>query len=1115
MISESAGFAVPAGTVTLLLADIEGSSRLWEQDAGMADAFGRLDELVTDLVGRHDGVRPLEQGEGDSFVAAFSRASDAVACALALQVELAGGLIALRMGVHSGEVAVRDESSYVGPAINRCARIRDAAHGGQVILSQTAADLVQDHLPPGAFLRDLGSHRLRDLGREERLHQLCHPDLPAGFGPLRTTLDALAHNLPVELTSFVGRGAELAEVKALLGQTRLLTLLGSGGCGKTRLALQAGASVVADHRAGVWLVELADVGDAALVSGAIFDAVPLRERARARDLDSLSESVGDNDLLLVLDNCEHLVGAVAAAAEHLLRRCPSLSILATSREPLGVPGETTWRVPSLSFPSLSFPSQRATPHAALDGYEAVQLFVERARRARPAFALSPANSDAVAEICQRLDGIPLAIELAAARTRVLTPAQIREGLHDRFRLLAGGARTAVPRQQTLEASVEWSYDLLQEPERAMLRRLSVFAGGFTLEAAEAVGPDGNAIEAHHVLDLLSQLVDKSLVVVDQDEADGRFRLLDTVRHYAARQLREAGEAPQTQHRHFEFCAAFARRRPGEDEVAYRRRLDADYDNERRALAWAAEQDDPDLLLQLTRDLHSYWASSVHVAEACEWVRTALGRGPGAVPWVRARALGSLAHLALQAQDLPTAVAAADDAIALARSADDLPALVEALTTRGYIGVHFNEPSAATHTDEAAAIAEASGDLRGLAYILTIRGSVGLSNVADRPLSRAALARSIEVARQCGASDLEWSALCSLGAIACREGELHEGHRLLLQGAAGQRLVDSGYPRLINLWALVFCEVLLGELSHASEVCEELAQLSDRMGSAEREYAALADAELAFAEGDWARAIRRYRNAIVPLTARAGWAIGRLAWSELQAGDAQAARRRLDDFLATSDPTRVFTALPLAVRALVARHETELADAEAFASRALEASTRDFNHRVAMWTSLTVLAAVKTDLGEHETATRLWGAADASARSIGLVAPPAVTVLMAPAIAECLDALGPANHERAWAEGAALSLDEAVAYAVRGRGARRRPNLGWDSLTPTEHEVIRLVTAGRSNPDIAAQLFISRRTVTTHLTNIYRKLDLTTRGQLAAEATRRMSPERPNPDAAGF
>ena len=505
-------------TVTLLSAEVDGSMRLWQDKPDvMAAAMGRLNQIVGDVIAAHGGMRPVEHGEGDSFEVAFARASDAVVAAL--QLQRAPLLpIRLRIGVRTGEVQLHDGDRFAAPGINRTARLRDLAHGGQTVLSGGTVELVADRLPEGAWLSELGAHRLRDLPDPERVAQLCHPDLLNQFPPLRAARTVGSRHLPVQLTSFIGRGVELVELQRIVAEKRLVTLTGAGGVGKTRLAVQVATEMAGRYRDGVWYVDLAPVIDPELLPLAAARAFGLPDQPGRSTMDTLSGFLADRELLVVLDTCEHLLDASAALAVAVLGAAPGLTLLATSREPIGVAGELSWRVPSLSLAD-----------------EAAELFVDRARHARPDLAVGTDDAAAVAEICARLDGLPLAIELAAARVRALSLAEILDGLHDRFRLLTGGARTAVRRHQTLRASVDWSHALLTDSERVLFRRLAVFVGGFDLDAARAVAAGGD-IEHFQVLDQLGLLIDKSLVVADSTGGASRYRLLDTVRQYGAEKL---------------------------------------------------------------------------------------------------------------------------------------------------------------------------------------------------------------------------------------------------------------------------------------------------------------------------------------------------------------------------------------------------------------------------------------------------------------------------------------------------------------------------------------------------------------------------------------------------
>jgi predicted ATPase/DNA-binding CsgD family transcriptional regulator len=1066
---------LPAGTASVMVAL-----------PGGPPSDGPLGRAVAETARAHSGVQLTARPYGDGYIAVFARASDAAACALAVQRALTPGAAPARIAVHTSQ------AGYPGPGLDRCAALARVACAGQVLLSQASAGVTAGGLPAGADLTDLGWHRLADLAPAEHVWQLRHPDLPGSFPPLRS-LGAYRHNLPVELTSFVPRDAELAELTALIAEARLVTLTGSGGCGKTRLALHAAAGRVGAHADGVWVAELASLRDPAQVAASIADVLQVRQRGPDRGPAELATAIGTSELLLVLDNCEHLIRPCAELADGLVRACPRLRILATSREPLGVPGEVTWRVPSLPFPAGQ------VPPGDLAGFEAVRLFAERARLARPRFRLTEDNAAAVAEICARLDGIPLAIELAAARAGVFSAAQIAAGLQDRFRLLTGGSRTAVPRQQTLEASVAWSYDLLAEPERAALRDLSVFSGGFTLDGAGAVAADPG--QPGEVLPLVSSLADKSLIAAPEDGTGDRFRMLETIREYAAARLLEADEATGTQARHFRFFSRAVDRRPGEDEDAYRGRLRGDYDNIRVALGWASRQDDPELLLGLAARLVVFWSASTHLAEGVRWLRTATERGRDADPGLRARALGALSQIASLARDMPVAVAAGTEGLAVLRQLGDKEGIVMTLISLGF---SFEDGTGLPYLDEAVALAEEIGDQRTLAYALAVRGRFANTFPADRPVGREALRRSLELARQCGARHVEGIALGLLGVSSSLDGRPRDAIPLLTEALALLREAGDVYFLSLSLIGLVQSLSLAGDYDAAIAPCLELDEISGQLGAAQMYFAPCARGFAAYSRGDWPEAIRSFREQLTffsPVSMGGMW-VGHLAWAEFLAGQQEAARHRLDEFIASADPARVSLALPRAVRAVIARACGERELAAELAQQAAAVSPADPFGQTTVLECLAVLAAVQADQGQHELAVRLAAATAASADSAGVRQPPAVRDLVDPVLRDCRAALGAGGYRSAWSQGQGLNLAEAVRYATRGRGPRSRPALGWESLTPTETTVAQAVAEGLSNPQIAARMFISRRTVTTHLTSIFHKLGISSRAELAARAARR-------------
>ncbi|HZH98023.1 MAG TPA: adenylate/guanylate cyclase domain-containing protein, partial [Fimbriimonadaceae bacterium] len=501
----------PARTLTFLFTDIAGSTRLWEADPSrMGEALPRHDHLLRRIVAENGGS--VFKSLGDGLCVVFEVAPDAVRSALECQIALLRELpdLKVRMGIHTGAAEERD-GDFFGQPLNRVQRLMSAGHGGQILLSQATAELARDQLPENASLRSLGQHRLRDLERTEHVYQLLHPAIRENF-PNLNTLDFLPNNLPAQITTFIGRESERREVRALLSEHRLVTLTGTGGAGKTRLALQVAADVLEDFPNGAWFVDLAPLTDPSLIHQAVASALGVKSKPGEGLLDLVIESARDSKMLLIVDNCEHLIREAAETVDTFLRGCPSARVLTTSRETLGIFGEASWRVPSLSSP----PASAAMTVEALSQYEAVKLFIERAEAVHPSFAVTKENAPALAQICHQLDGIPLALELAAARTKALTLQGIADRLSDRFRLLTGGSRTAMARHQTLRAAIDWSHGLLSEEERVGLRRLSVFAGSFGLEAAEAL-LDWAPLEAWQAIDVLTQLVDKSLLIPDFSE----------------------------------------------------------------------------------------------------------------------------------------------------------------------------------------------------------------------------------------------------------------------------------------------------------------------------------------------------------------------------------------------------------------------------------------------------------------------------------------------------------------------------------------------------------------------------------------------------------------------
>jgi predicted ATPase/class 3 adenylate cyclase len=612
--------ALPTGAITLLFSDIEGSTQHWEErPEAMASALHRHDQLLRGAIEANRGH--IFKTVGDAFCAAFSRATDGVGAALDVQRALAAedfsavGGLRVRIAVHSGTTHERD-GDYFGPTVNRIARLLAVVHGEQVVISGETAQLLGEALPEHAELRDLGSHRLKDLVEPEHVWQLTAPGLRDLFPPL-LSLGSLPNNLPRQVTALIGRDEVVAEVEVLIAQSPLVTLVGTGGVGKTRIALQAGADLLDGSGDGVWFVELAPLSDPSLVAVTIASALGLREQPERPVLETLLRYLKNRRLLLILDNCEHVVAETARIAEAILQNCPEVRLLATSREALRIGGEHPYRMPSLATPL----DGAALTAAEAARYGAVALFAQRAAISDAKFRLNDENAPVVGEIVRRLDGIPLAIELAAARVKVLTLPQIAKKLDERFAMLTGGSRTALPRHQTMRALIDWSYDLLSAQEQRLFRRLSFFAGGWTLGAA------GEVCAGDDVLDLLSALVDKSLVVAEPGGEQQRYGLLESTRDYARERLARSGELETIARAHAEAYLALAERLnsmfDSTPDRVWLLQTEPELENWRAALAWSLGARNDVLLGQrLTAKLGDFW-HSFGASEGLRWVRTAL------------------------------------------------------------------------------------------------------------------------------------------------------------------------------------------------------------------------------------------------------------------------------------------------------------------------------------------------------------------------------------------------------------------------------------------------------------------------------------------------------------
>jgi len=924
---------LPSGTVTFLFTDIEGSTQLWEQHPqAMSAAIERHNTILSAAIATQGGV--VFKLVGDAVYAAFASAPNALAATLSAQRALhaeawgAIGALHVRMALHTGTAEARD-GDYLGPPLNRAARLLAAGHGGQILLSLATQELARDQLPDDMALRDLGVHRLKDLARPESIFQVVVPDLPSDFPPLNTP-GIRRTNLPTQPTPLIGRASELAQLGVLVHQpdTRLLTLTGPGGIGKTRLALELVGVVLEQFPDGVWLVELAPLVTPALIVPAIAAVLEVREDPGRPLLTTLTTYLRERQPLLILDNCEHLIDACAQVSATLLQACSRLRLLATSREPLGVAGEAFFRVPALTVPD----PHQLPPLDQLMRYPAVQLFVERARTVQPAFSVTETNAALLAQICARLDGIPLAIELAAARVRLLALAQIAARLDDRFHLLTGGARSALPRQQTLQALIDWSYELLPEEERALLRRLAVFVGGWTLEAAEAVcklsieneelrkAVDDRVVlnSQFSILDLLGHLVDKSLVEAEPGEETARYRMLETIRQYALEKLVASGEEDALRRRHASYFHDTAQSYTPQHEWQRGKTLESD--NLRAALAWSqSAAGDPALALEL--------------AHTVAWVEYNRGDYQGA------RRL-------------------------LAQALEYAEGLIDTLR---YAQTSMSQ-----------------GNFVG--------------NMGDLAASRVLFEQGYTLFQKLGDKPGEIYALLKLGWVAREQGDAAAARVLLEQGVALSRELGDKVKLLYTLLTLAEVAVLEEDAASAERLLEESLVLSrEDNGQQAIGWTLNHLGHAAQLRGDYDRAAQLHAESLAVFIDLMGekndgvtWAYQSLGETALGQGDLPAARGWL------------------------------VADLRL---------CREMGDRVSSVWCLAGLGSAAAFDEEPERAARLWGAAERLRAALGCRPAPAARATYERALAMTRAQIGEEAFAAAWAEGRAMSLEEAIAYAL--------------------------------------------------------------------------------------
>jgi predicted ATPase/class 3 adenylate cyclase len=834
--SEQNMTALPTGTVTFLFSDIEGSTHLAES---LGERWRALleehREIVRRAIANGDGV---EVGtEGDSFFAAFPTAGGALSAAVEAQRQLAAHAwpeeapIRIRIGLHTGEASLAG-SDYVGLDVHRAARIAAAGHGGQVLLSETTRTLAESSLPEGVTTRDLGQRRLKDLSRPERIHQLVIEGLPNEFLALKT-LDATPNNLPIQLSSFLGRERELGEVEELLSRTRLLTLTGPGGTGKTRLSLQVGAREADRFPDGIFFIPLSLLKDPELVPGTIAQELGLPDRGGLSPMAALIDHLRERRTLLILDNFEQ-VGDAAPRMAELLAASPGLVVLATSRSALRIYGEREYPVPPLATPD---PKLHETPER-LSQYEAVALFIERAMGVKPDFQVTNENAPAVAEISSRLDGLPLAIELAAARINVLPPQAMLARLGDRLSLLSGGARDRPERQQTLRGAIDWSYDLLSEDERALFRRLAVFAGGARLDAIESVCPGDELHEP--LLDGLGSLVEKSLLrQVAAGDGEPRFLMLGTIREYALERLAESGRADELRSSHAAHFAHLADEAAphllGADKRVWLDWLEEDQDNLRAAFDWAHQTEETPLALNLVSGLWRFWQMRGYLLEGTDRARRALALPNVAeFPVDQANALEAAGGLAWWRGDFQDAIDNYEACLELRRTRDDPAAIAEAaynlaFPLGGFAGPVADLPRSRALIAEAMDLWESIGDELGVAKGKWLKGTIAWAE-RDFSEARPVLAEALPVFRRLGESFMLGWSLYDLGLLAVYEHDSDEARESLSEALRifSDSADVSGFTLVLDAFAALASN--MGDIQRAALLSGAVATLERQSGT---------------------------------------------------------------------------------------------------------------------------------------------------------------------------------------------------------------------------------------------------------------------------------------------
>ena len=978
-------------TLALLFTDIEGSTNLLRSlGAEYRTLLAQHRRVLGDAFAAHGGT--VLQREGDALFVTFADPSSAILGAIDGQVALATSTwpadahVRVRMGIHVGEVTIDEDDDYVGLAVHQAARISAAAHGGQVLTSKAMQTQVEQRIPPEVSLRPIGRFRLKDFPEPQDLFQLLHPDLPGDF-PAPRTAPGARHNLPKAISSFIGRDRDVAELAELLETARLVTLTGPGGCGKTRLAIEAASASIPVRPDGIWFVDLAPVSDRQLVLSVAANAMGVQESRAASADSALIDFLSSGRPLVILDNCEHLISTCAELTEQWLSACQGLTILVTAREPIGVVGEVIRRVGGLQ---ISSDTDTGTPS------EAVQLFIDRARSHEPEFEYGEEELADIARVTNRLDGIPLAIEMAAALVGTLSIGEILTRLDDRFRLLTGGGGRNLGRQQTLLATVDWSHDLLSEPERVLLRRLSVMSGSFSLEDVEAVCV-GDGIDRTEVVTLLRRLVVTSWVMRERAADRAAYRLLETSRQYALDKLVSSSEAPTFRSKHAEWFTDLAETGAGPmlggpDQTRWFDRIESELDNLRTALAWSQGDGDPVLGLRLGAALSRFWEVRGHWSEGLGWLEDALAGAPDAEDGLRGRALVAASFLAFYRGRLESARSMVTEGLAAAVRAHDTATEARGLRFEAVIEQRIGHRAAAIDSAQRAVELSRSVDAAAdLAFALQVLGRLLADD--DRDEARARYEEGLEVARTAQDAVSQIYLLYALGRVHLGSGDTERAREFYAEALDLSQQVGERWMAMNVLVAL----------SYVSKDVDAGPALEEMVG-----------------------VLRQTGNRMMQIV----W-LRQLAHRRRLEGDLEGARRAVDEALEIVKQEGTPEANVLG-RYVLASHLDESERDYAGALREFRNGLSAAHSRGSEWETtfgLTGVARMLAHTGEHERAAILIGAAAAMQEKVGML-PHGPSAEAQRRVTEVLDkALGEVELERLRAEGGSMSLDEAVALAT--------------------------------------------------------------------------------------